>query len=110
MHVIKEKQSAYFVDQAIDALSIKNKNVLHRQKYNHYWKTIENKYIWIGTWIEVEENVLYNKYSNNSLAFLLTRTILVPLNKVALENILIRGDNHLTVKADKLGTKGVLSI
>ena len=96
------------VDQAIDELSIKNKKICFIDRNNHM-KDHRKQIFELVHELKLKKMSYTTNIQIIALPFVDQNNI-GTIKQVALENILIRGDNHLTVKADKLGTKGVLSI
>lgn len=96
------------VEQAIDEFRIHNKKICFIDRNNHMR---DHR----GQIFELVHETKLKKMSNKTniqivaLPFV-DKNNVGDIKQVALKNILTRGDNHLTVKADKLGTSGVLGI
>lgn len=96
------------VDQAIDEFCVHNKKVCFIDRNNHMKDHRRQIFELVH---ELKLKKMSNKTNIQIVALpFVDKNNVGDIKQVALKNILTRGDNHLTVKADKLGTSGVLGI
>lgn len=96
------------IDQAVDEFCIHDKKVCFIDRNNHMKEHRRQIFELVH---ELKLKKMSNKTNIQIVALpFVDKDNIGDIKQTALKNILTRGDNHLTVKADKLGTSGVLGI